>query len=83
MFYVYVLRSLRNKKRYVGFTSKDPQVRLREHNSGGNNWTRQNAPHELVHQESFQDEQEARRREKFLKSGQGRKRLDETLLSYI
>ena len=79
MFHIYVLRSLKNNKRYVGFTSKDPSVRLKEHNSGTNAWTRQNKPHILILLEAFKSEAEARAREKFLKSGQGRKWLDHSI----
>lgn len=76
VFTVYVLKSLRNSKRYVGFTSKIEAERLREHNSGVNHWTRSNKPFRLVHTEIFGSKTEAIRREKFLKSGQGRKFLD-------
>ncbi|MFC1645712.1 GIY-YIG nuclease family protein [Candidatus Omnitrophota bacterium] len=77
MCYVYVLRSKRNNKRYIGSTSKDIQHRLSEHNSGSNQWTRQNGPFMLVYAEDFIGIKEARQKEKFLKSGQGRKCLDE------
>lgn len=79
MHFIYVLKSSKNNKRYVGFTGKDPIVRLEEHMSGTNSWTRQNRPFTLVYQEEFDQEIEARKREKFLKSGQGRKFLDEIL----
>jgi predicted GIY-YIG superfamily endonuclease len=49
MFSTYVLRSCRNNKRYIGYTGKDPKIRLGEHNSGANNWTRQNGPFELIY----------------------------------
>ena len=73
---VYVLKSRRNGKRYVGCTSKRVEVRLKEHNSGSNQWTRQNGPFDLVYYEEFVCLKEARQRERFLKSGQGRKFLD-------
>ena len=76
MFYVYVLRSLKNNKRYVGFTAKQPKERLREHNFGTSKWTRANKPFKLVYKEDFVSKTEAIKREKFLKSGQGRKHLD-------
>lgn len=79
MYYVYVLKSLKNGKRYVGYTSKDPDTRFVEHVSGTNAWTRQNKPLELIYHESFEDGPAARKRERFLKSGQGRKFLDEIL----
>jgi len=75
--YVYVLESLRNGKRYVGSTSKAPETRLREHNSGSNRWTRQNRPFKLVYYEESQSRADATRRERFLKSGAGRRIRDE------
>ena len=77
MFYIYVLESLRNKKRYVGYTSKDVNIRLREHNAGSNKFTSQNGPFVLFYSEDLPDKTLAIKREKFLKSGQGRKFLDD------
>ncbi len=76
-YYVYVLESLRNGKRYVGSTAKAPEIRLREHNGGSNRWTRQNGPFKLVYYEECESKVEASRRERFLKSGAGRKIRDE------
>jgi putative endonuclease len=75
MFNVYVLKSLRTGKRYIGYTSKDPQIRLSEHNKHCNEWDKGNSPFILVYFESFQSKKEAMQREAFLKSGQGRKLL--------
>jgi len=77
MFTVYVLRSLRNSKRYVGYTAKDAEHRLLEHNNGSNEYTRRNGPFILIYREVFPTKSEALKREKFLKSGQGRKFLDQ------
>ena len=79
LFNLYVLKSFKNGKRYVGFTCKSPEERLKEHNSGGNRWTRGNGPFELVYAERFEDKTECIKRENFLKSGQGRKYLDSIL----
>ena len=76
MFNVYVLKSLKNGRRYIGFTGKPPEQRLTEHNSGANQFTRHNKPFKLVYFEIFEDKMESLKREKFLKSGQGRKFLD-------
>lgn len=76
MFYVYVLESQRNKKRYIGFTAIDPLERLKEHNTGANAFTRANRPFKLVYTESFNTKEAALRREKFFKTGQGRRFLD-------
>ncbi len=72
MFTVYVMESIRNGKRYTGFTSKTAEQRLSEHNLGCNKWARENRPFKLIHEECFGTEREARQREKFLKSGKGR-----------
>ncbi len=77
MYYVYVLKSSRNNKRYVGSTKLLPEQRLKQHNSGSNVWTRQNGPFELIYKEEHPIDTEARKRENFLKSGVGRKFLDE------
>ena len=79
MFTVYILKSLKNNKRYVGYTSKDSFQRLAEHNRGCNKWTKHNGPFTIVYTEGYDDKQNAIKREKFLKSGQGRKFLDEKL----
>jgi len=79
MFTVYVLKSLENRKRYVGYTSKDVLLRLSQHNTGHNKWTKANKPFEIIYTEKFENKTEAIKREKFLKSGQGRKFLDQIL----
>ncbi len=79
VFYIYVLKSLRNGKRYVGYTKKTPLERLKEHHSGSNKWTKQNGPFMLIYQEEIANSIQARQRERFLKSGQGRKWLDENV----
>lgn len=80
MYTVYVLKSLKNNKRYIGYTSKDALQRLVEHNARSNRWTQSNKPFELVHHEEYATKTEAIKRENFLKSGQGRKFLDSILL---
>lgn len=79
MVYVYILRGLKNSKRYVGYTRKAPLDKLAEHNGGATRWTRQNGPFILLHVEEFENATAARKRERFLKSGKGRHWLDQTL----
>ena len=79
--HVYVLRSLKNRKRYVGSTKLSIETRIKQHHNGSNEWTRHNGPFELVYSERFLTFSEARKRENFLKSGAGRKFLDETLMA--
>jgi putative endonuclease len=77
MCFVYVLRSKKNNKRYIGYTSRDIQTRLHEHNLGSNKWARYNGPFELVYADELPDIKTAKEFEKFFKSGQGRQCLDE------
>ena len=77
MSFVYILRSRKNNKRYIGYTAKDVLERLAEHNYGFNQWTKQNGPFGLIHVNICCDIKEARELEKFLKSGQGRQCLNE------
>ncbi len=75
-FYVYVLRSGSTGGKYVGHTSDLPR-RIQEHNNPDHNprkYTSRNpGPWVLIHSEVFESRAEAMRREKYLKSGAGRK----------
>lgn len=79
MCYIYVLKSLKTQKRYTGFSKNSPQVRLKEHNSGTNSFTRHHRPLVLLYTEKFSSEQKARSRERFLKTGQGRSFLEKII----
>jgi putative endonuclease len=79
MFFVYALRSLNNKKRYIGQTSKDVFKRLSEHNRNCNKWTKENGPFKLIYYEECASRSEVIKIEHFLKSGQGRKWLDDNI----
>ena len=78
MYYVYVLRSLINRRLYTGST-QDIERRLKEHNSGKTKYTSSTKPFELVYKETYNTRLEAVRREKFLKSGKGREFLKDKL----
>lgn len=72
MYFVYIIKSLLNNKTYVGFSSKNVNERLKEHNAGSNKWTKGNKPFKLIYFESYVCEKDARLRENFFKSGIGR-----------
>ena len=76
MIMVYVIRSLHKRYRYVGITD-NLERRIRQHNVGKSISTRNFAPFYLLFTESYCDRSRARSRGKFLKSGAGRKFLDE------
>ena len=77
---VYVLRSLKNGKRYVGFTRGSVEERLKQHNSGSNRWTRRNRPLILLMVEEYRSPEEAQARERFLKTGAGREVIDQVIM---
>ena len=72
--YVYVLKSLKDQKRYIGLTN-NIKVRLSQHNSGKVTATRNRIPLVLIYLEEYDNRTEAAQREKFLKSGKGREFL--------
>lgn len=72
--YVYILFSIKDSKFYVGFTHNIKQ-RLEDHFSGNVESTRLRRPLKLIHYEYFINEDDAKAREVFLKSGFGRKQL--------
>jgi len=74
MHYVYILKSERNGKLYKGLTG-DLKRRVREHQSGGSAFTKNNRPWKLVYYEAFASKEDARREELFLKSGKGKERI--------
>jgi putative endonuclease len=55
MFYVYILKSLKTDRFYVGY-SQNPETRLTEHNSGKVASTRNQKPWIKLYQETFDSE---------------------------
>ncbi|MBY0539761.1 GIY-YIG nuclease family protein [Patescibacteria group bacterium] len=75
MFYVYVLKSVRDGDLYVGVTS-DLRRRLREHQEKKSRSTSPRAPFILCYYEAYRSHDDARHREDALKlRGQARKHL--------
>jgi len=70
--FVYVLKSQSYSKYYVGM-SDNPQRRLEEHNKGKVTATKPYRPYRIVLVEEFPDRQKAHYREKYYKTGFGRK----------
>jgi putative endonuclease len=72
MFIVYILKSqIRDNWSYVGYTG-NKRVRMGQHRRGEVIATKGFRPLILVHLEEYKTEDEARKREMFLKTGQGR-----------
>jgi len=79
MFYVYVLKSKKDNRLYIGYTN-DLKRRIHEHNKGKNFSTAHRGIFSLVYYESFKSQKDASTREKQLKQfksayGQLKKRI--------
>ncbi|EKD49236.1 MAG: hypothetical protein ACD_63C00213G0006 [uncultured bacterium] len=74
MYYVYALKSLKNVYIYVGI-SDNPRRRIEQHNKGYNKTTKSYRPFQIIMIEKYDSRIEARKREKYLKSGCGKEYL--------
>ena len=67
MYYVYILKSLKDEGLYVGFYPTDLKERIMKHCKGGVPSTRHRRPLELVYYEAYKSKKDALIREKRLK----------------
>ena len=77
MYYVYILH-LANNQLYTGYTA-DLKRRLHEHQNGKSDFTSKHLPVKLIHYEAYALESDARRREHFLKTTEGKRLLHQQL----
>ncbi|MDP1710390.1 MAG: GIY-YIG nuclease family protein [candidate division WWE3 bacterium] len=82
MFYTYVLESVKSGKLYVGYAT-DLKRRLSEHNRGLNFSTKPFLPWRLIYYEACLEEDDAKRRERYLKTTQGSRLLKRRLKEYF
>lgn len=78
MWYVYVLKSYRTNQWYTGFTN-DLRKRILEHNAGENKSTKNGIPWKHIYYEACHNKRDAHAREKYLKSGMGKRYLKNRL----
>jgi len=76
MYCIYILKSLKDNKTYVGYTN-DLNKRLVLHNSGKVISTKYRIPFVLIFSEKFLTAKGAKKREIWWKSGSGRKKMKE------
>ena len=81
MYYTYVLIT-ENGNYYIGYSS-DLRKRVSEHRKGNVFATKNKLPIELVYYEACLNEYDARKRERYLKSGPGHKYLKSRLKNYL
>jgi len=78
MYYTYAIKSVVKNYIYVGMTN-DLERRLKQHSNGENRSTNAYKPFVLVLAEKYETRIDARRREKYLKSGVGKEYLKSLL----
>ena len=75
MFFVYILKCLKDNKLYFGFTN-NLQRRIEEHNSGKNLSTKFRKPFKIIYYEAYASKNDAKKREYSLKlNGRARAQL--------
>ena len=80
--YLYILQSLKNNNFYIGYTS-DLKKRFKEHNNGKSLSTKPFRPYKLIFYEALLNKTDAKNREKYLKSGYGRRTIKKLLVNYL
>lgn len=78
MFYVYILRSQKDKGLYIGYTS-NLKKRLLQHNNGESFATKGRRPFKLIHYEAFTSKNDATDMEKYLKTTRGWEKIHRML----
>ncbi len=82
MFYTYILLSKKDNKFYIGFTT-NLKRRIKEHEGGLVDSTKNRRPLILVLYEAYRIEQDAREREKFFKTTKGKLQLRKQLFHFL
>ncbi len=81
-YYVYILKSLNDKKFYTGYT-KNIKLRFEQHNSGFVESTKNRRPFKLIYFEACLNQADALHREKYLKTYYGKMFIKNRLKSYL
>jgi putative endonuclease len=82
MHYVYVIKSSKDGKLYTGCT-EDLRKRFKNHNDGKVSSTKGRGPFTLVYYEASLDKTDAFAREKYLKTGMGKRYLKNRLKRFL
>ncbi len=80
--YVYVLQSFKDEDFYMGYTT-NLAVRLKQHNAKKNFSTKSRTPLQYIYVEACRNEDDAKRREIYLKTTQGNRFLKIRLREFL
>jgi putative endonuclease len=81
-YYVYVLKSKKDKKNYVGYT-ENLKLRFEQHNKGMVESTKNRKPLIIIYYEACLNQEDATHREKYLKTHHGKMFIKNRLKSYL
>lgn len=81
-YFVYVLQSESNKRWYTGYTN-NLRKRLQQHHGDKSGYTKHRGPYTLIYYEVSFNEDDARAREKYLKTGMGKRYLRNRLKHFL
>jgi len=82
MFYTYILKSKKDGKMYTGYTA-DLRKRFKQHSDNKDGYTKGRGPFQLIYYEACLNEIDARSREKYLKSGKGKRYIKSRLKRFL
>ena len=82
MFYTYVLQSSKSGKFYTGFTS-NLRKRLSEHQENLSPYTKNRGPYKLIYYEACSNDEDAKTRERYLKSGMEKRYIKNRLKRFL
>jgi len=82
MYFTYILESLKDRKFYTGYTS-NLRERFKEHNDGLANSTKSRRPFRLIYYEAYLNSWDAKRRERYFKTGMGKRDIKKRLKDYF
>ena len=77
-YYVYILQSFKNNKWYTGYTN-DLRKRFNQHQQNKSVYTKGRGPFKLIYYEASLREEDTIARERYLKSGMGKRYLKNRL----
>jgi len=80
--YIYVLRSAKSGRWYIGCTN-NLRKRLQQHQKGLSRYTKGKGPFEIIYFEGCKNESDGFAREKYLKTGMGRRYLKNRMKRFL
>ncbi|MBI2034453.1 MAG: GIY-YIG nuclease family protein [Candidatus Levybacteria bacterium] len=81
-YYVYLIQGLKSAKWYTGYTN-DLRNRFDQHQSNKSKYTKGRGPFRLIYYEACLNEFDAKARERYLKSGMGRRYLKNRIKRFL